>query len=35
MKLKRAIAMEFLGTAILAFAIVGSGIMAANLTSES
>jgi glycerol uptake facilitator-like aquaporin len=27
--------MEFLGTAILAFAIVGSGIMATNLTSDS
>ena len=35
MKPKRAIAMEFLGTAILASAIVGSGIMATNLTSES
>jgi len=27
--------MEFLGTAILAFAIVGSGIMATNLTSDT
>jgi glycerol uptake facilitator-like aquaporin len=27
--------MEFLGTALLAFAIVGSGIMATNLTSDS
>ena len=27
--------MEYLGTAILAFAIVGSGIMATNLTSDS
>lgn len=27
--------MEFIGTAILAFAIVGSGIMATNLTSDS
>jgi glycerol uptake facilitator-like aquaporin len=27
--------MEFLGTSILAFAIVGSGIMATNLTSDS
>ena len=35
MKIQRAIGMEFLGTAILAFAIVGSGIMATNLTSDS
>jgi glycerol uptake facilitator-like aquaporin len=35
MKIQRAVGMEFLGTAILAFAIVGSGIMATNLTSDS
>ena len=35
MKIQRAIEMEFLGTAILAFAIVGSGIVATNLTSDS
>ena len=35
MKIQRAIGMEYLGTAILAFAIVGSGIMATNLTSDS
>jgi glycerol uptake facilitator-like aquaporin len=35
MKIQRAVRMEFLGTAILAFAIVGSGIMATNLTSDS
>ena len=34
MKIQRAVGMEFLGTAILAFAIVGSGIMATNLTSD-
>jgi len=34
-KIQRAVGMEFLGTAILAFAIVGSGIMATNLTSDS
>jgi glycerol uptake facilitator-like aquaporin len=34
-KIQRAIGMEYLGTAILAFAIVGSGIMATNLTSDS
>jgi len=33
-KIQRAVGMEFLGTAILAFAIVGSGIMATNLTSD-
>ena len=35
MKIQRAVGMEFLGTAILAFAIVGSGIMATNLTSDT
>ncbi len=35
MKIQRAVGMEYLGTAILAFAIVGSGIMATNLTSDS
>jgi len=35
MKIQRAVGMEFLGTAILAFAIVGSGIMATNLTIDS
>ena len=35
MKIQRAVGMEFLGTALLAFAIVGSGIMATNLTSDS
>ncbi len=35
MKIQRAVGMEFLGTTILAFAIVGSGIMATNLTSDS
>ncbi len=35
MKIQRAVGMEFLGTAILAFAIVGSGIMATNLTLDS
>ena len=35
MKIQRAVGMEFLGTAILAFAIVGSGIMATSLTSDS
>ena len=35
MKIQRAVGMEFLGTVILAFAIVGSGIMATNLTSDS
>ncbi len=35
MKIHRAVGMEFLGTTILAFAIVGSGIMATNLTSDS
>ena len=35
MKIQRAVGMEFLGTAILAFAIVGSGIMATKLTSDS
>ena len=35
MKIQRAVGMEFLGTAVLAFAIVGSGIMATNLTSDS
>ena len=35
MKIQRAVGMEFLGTSILAFAIVGSGIMATNLTSDS
>jgi len=35
MKIQRAVGMEFLGTAILAFAIVCSGIMATNLTSDS
>ena len=35
MKIQRAVGMEFLGTAILALAIVGSGIMATNLTSDS
>ena len=35
MKIQRAVGMEFFGTAILAFAIVGSGIMATNLTSDS
>ncbi len=34
MKIQRAISMEFLGTALLAFAIVGSGIMATNITSD-
>jgi len=34
-KIQRAVGMEYLGTAILAFAIVGSGIMATNLTSDS
>jgi len=34
-KIQRAVGMEFLGTAILAFAIVGSGIMATNLTSDT
>jgi glycerol uptake facilitator-like aquaporin len=34
-KIQRAVGMEFLGTALLAFAIVGSGIMATNLTSDS
>jgi len=34
-KIQRVVGMEFLGTAILAFAIVGSGIMATNLTSDS
>jgi len=34
-KIQRAVGMEFLGTVILAFAIVGSGIMATNLTSDS
>jgi len=34
-KIQRAVGMEFFGTAILAFAIVGSGIMATNLTSDS
>jgi len=34
MKIKRAVSMEFLGTALLAFAIVGSGIMATNITSD-
>jgi glycerol uptake facilitator-like aquaporin len=34
-KIQRAVGMEFLGTSILAFAIVGSGIMATNLTSDS
>jgi len=34
-KIQRAVGMEFLGTAILAFAIVGSGIMATSLTSDS
>jgi glycerol uptake facilitator-like aquaporin len=33
-KIQRAAGMEFLGTAILGFAIVGSGIMATNLTSD-
>ena len=35
MKIQRAVGMEFLGTAILAFAIVGSGIVATNLTSDT
>ena len=35
MKIHRPVGMEYLGTAILAFAIVGSGIMATNLTSDS
>ena len=34
MKIKRAVSMEFLGTALLAFAIVGSGLMATNITSD-
>jgi len=34
-KIQRAVGMEFLGTAILAFAIVGSGIMVTNLTSDT
>jgi glycerol uptake facilitator-like aquaporin len=34
MKIQRAISMEFLGTALLAFAIVGSGMMATNITSD-
>jgi len=34
MKIQRAISMEFLGTALLGFAIVGSGIMATNITSD-
>jgi len=33
-KIQRAVGMEFLGTAILGFVIVGSGIMATNLTSD-
>ncbi len=35
MKTQRAIAMEFVGSLILAVAIVGSGQMAANLTTDS
>lgn len=35
MKVKRAIAMEFLGSAILAVAIVGSGFMAANTSTDN
>lgn len=34
LKIQRAVGMEFLGTAILALAIVGSGIMATNLNSD-
>lgn len=34
MKVQRAVGMEFLGTAILAIAIVGSGHMATNLTQD-
>lgn len=35
MKLQRVIAMEFLGTAVLAVAIVGSGLMAGALTQDA
>jgi len=35
MQVKRAIAMEFLGSAILAVAIVGSGFMAANTSTDN
>jgi len=35
MKIQRMISMEFLGTAILAVAIVGSGHMAINLQADS
>jgi hypothetical protein len=35
MKTQRAIGMEFVGSLILVLAIVGSGQMAANLTTDS